>query len=599
MKTSGAQRGRILSDLWWSLALAWDCSPGLLSAIVLAGVVRGLTPVGLAIAGREIVNAVAAGVQTGSAPAGLPFWIGVGLGVAILDSIARSSNALCSALMEQKLDLRINSDILAHADELELSRFEDPRFQDTLARARDNVSRNFIKCLTDAMTAFSDALQALSLIGLLVRIDPLIVLLVLPLGLPYLLHQWKFSRMRRELIYTRSRKSRWTHYFIRQLTTQQAAPEVKALGLGPLLRERYREIADAFLTQDRRIQQHKFVFDVAYIIVSTAAAYMAFFRVAVGTLAGRTTVGDVAIFGGAALRLAVTIEDMVNHVAAVRERVQHAANLREFLEIEPDTTRAHGPMPATCRGDIELQDVTFHYPGSPTPALRNVSFKIRAGETVALVGENGSGKTTLAKLVSGLYEPTAGRVLLDGRALGTLPREFLRRHIAIVFQEYARYEATAADNIAYGDWELSRQDPDLVRRAAALAGIEGLIRTMPHTYDTMLGREFGEFTLSVGQWQQLALARAVAKKSAVLVLDEPTASLDALAERRLADHFADIADGRTTILVSHRFSTIGIADRIVVLADGRVVEQGTHDELLVANGRYTELHDTYRAQVRR
>jgi ATP-binding cassette subfamily B protein len=246
---------------------------------------------------------------------------------------------------------------------------------------------------------------------------------------------------------------------------------------------------------------------------------------------------------------------------------------------------------------VEFQNVTFNYPGSAKPALQGVSLKIRAGEIVALVGENGSGKTTFAKLLMGLYEPGLGHVLLDGRVIGTLPREFLRRNVSILFQDYARFEATAAENIAYGDWDRSSADPGLVRRAAARAGVENLIGTMPRKYDTMLGREFGEFTLSIGQWQQIALARAVAKEAMVLVLDEPTASLDPLAERRLVAHFAQIARGRTTILISHRFSTIDIADRIIVLADGHVVEQGSHEELIAARGQYARLHDTYRAHA--
>lgn len=588
----------MLSDLWWSFTLAWKCSSSLVIWIVVTALARGLTPVAMAITGRGMVNAVSYAIQTGTTPTSLQWWIAAGLGIAILESVSRFANLLWVTLLEQKLELRINSDILAHADELELWHFEDPRFQDTLDRAREHVAKNLLKSFTATVAALIDTIQVVTLVVLLAAIVPIILVFIVPLSVPYLLYQWNFSKRRAALIHSRARKSRWTRYFIRQLTTSQAVAEVKSLGLAPVLRQQYTDIVSAFLREDRGIHLRKFRFDVIYVVVSTTAAYAAFFRVAIETLGGRMTVGDVAIFGAAALKLATGVQSLVNHCAWVREHVHHASNLREYLDIPPAERQWRGETPAGCRGEFELQDVTFSYPGSDSPALSGISLRIRAGETVALVGENGSGKTTLAKLLAGLYEPSAGRVLLDGRPIGTLSREFLRRHVSMVFQEYARYEATVAENIAYGDWKRSLNDSRLTRRAAALAGVEDLIAAMPRGYDTTLGREFGEYTLSVGQWQQLALARAMAKDAAVLVLDEPTASLDALAERRLAEHFAEIAKGRTTVLISHRFSTIGIADRIIVFADGRIVEQGTHEELLVANGRYAELHDTYHSPLR-
>lgn len=587
-------RRRILNDIAWCFGLAWSCSPWLLSLIGSTALLRGLAPVGLAIAARGIVNAVVQGPQAGDASASLSWWMAAGLSVAIVDSLSRCVSRVGVTLLEQKLDFRINSDILEHAGKLELAHFEDPRLQDTMARARDQVAKSFIKCLNSAVRAFSGAIQVVSLVGLLVRISPP-VLFIVPLGLPYLWHQWKYSKRRLELVYTRGRRSRWTDYFVRQLTTHQSVPEVKVLGIASLLKDRYRKIAEAFVGQDRAIHLRRLRFDVVYVIVSTIAAYLAFYRVAVDAVAERLTVGDVAVFGGAAIRLATTIDNVVVHTARVREYVHHAANFREFLEVRPDRRPALCRPPAACRGEIELRRVTFKYAGSPTPVLQDVSLHIRPGETIALVGENGSGKTTLMKLLAGLYAPTMGRVFLDGHDVSTLSPEFMRRHVSIVFQEHGRYEATAEENIAYGDWDRCREHPELVRRGAALAGIEHLIEMMPQGYETMLGREFGEFTLSVGQWQQLAVARALVKESAVLVLDEPTASMDAIAERRLVKRFAEIARGRTTILISHRLSTIRIADRIVVLAEGRVEEQGTHAELLVANGRYTRFHRTYRS----
>jgi ATP-binding cassette subfamily B protein len=279
------------------------------------------------------------------------------------------------------------------------------------------------------------------------------------------------------------------------------------------------------------------------------------------------------------------------------EKALHVSNLREFFSVQPRMRSAAGGPSPKGAGEIELKDVSFKYPGSDGWALRHMSMHIRAGETVALVGENGAGKSTLAKLIARLYDPCEGTVLFDGRDVRAIPLEDLHGRITFVFQNFGRYEATLSDNIGYGDWRRLLGDKEAIGKVAQSAGLGAMISRMPKGFDTMLGRAFGEFTLSGGQWQQVALARAFARDAVILILDEPTSNLDARAEYELFSHYRQIAEGRTTILISHRFSTVSIADRIFLVDRGQIVESGTHGELLAKDGHYASLYRLHRRQM--
>jgi len=280
------------------------------------------------------------------------------------------------------------------------------------------------------------------------------------------------------------------------------------------------------------------------------------------------------------------------------EKTLYISNLIEFFNISPQISPLHGKSLSSCRGEIALQSVTFTYPGTQQPAVEEVSLRIKAGETVALVGENGAGKTTLVKLIARLYEPQKGTVLFDGHDIQTLSLDFLYQQLSFVFQNFGRYEATVADNIAYGDWARLREQKQEIKDIAQHSGIHKMVSGLPQDYDTRLGRMFGESTLSGGQWQQIALARAFARKNAkLLILDEPTANLDARSEYNLFCRFKEHARGRTTILISHRFSTVSMADRIIVLEQGRVVEEGSHQTLIEKEGLYANLYRLHQLQM--
>ena len=438
----------------------------------------------------------------------------------------------------------------------------------------------------------SNLLQITSLLAIVVAIEPLVLLVVVPAAIPYLRFQWNLTRNRYELERSRATKRRWTQYFVSGLTDSTSVPEAKILDLAPLMIAKFRELMTEFRDQDYRLLLRSARAAAIFSGLSTTALYALFARVAIGVLKGTSTMGDLAIFGAAAARLRTTLESEISATANLLEQMLNISDIRELLEEQPRVVSASTtPAPQQYRGEIELDHVSFTYDGSPEPALQNLSLTIKAGETLALVGENGSGKTTLAKLLVRFYDPTAGCVRLDGRDLKEIDPKDLQSQISFVFQNFGRYEASVAENISYGDWRRLMDEDEQIKGVATKAGIDGMIGRLPDGYDTRVGRKFGGYDLSGGQWQRLALARAFARQASIVILDEPTSNLDANSEYELFVRCRDLARGRTTILVSHRFSTVRIADRIVVLERGRIVEIGSHDELLRKAGHYTRLYD--------
>jgi ATP-binding cassette subfamily B protein len=324
---------------------------------------------------------------------------------------------------------------------------------------------------------------------------------------------------------------------------------------------------------------------------TTAALFILFARLALRVLRGTSTLGDLAIFGVASGRLRTTLENQVNAVAGIREETLNVSDLRQLMAARASIVATSGARATErVRGEIEFDEVSFTYPGSTDPVLRDLSLTIRAGETLALVGRNGSGKSTLTKLIARFYDPTSGCVRLDGHDLRDIDPDDLRSHLSFVFQHFGRYEATVADNIGYADWRRLLGETDAIGRAVTDAGLGDMIRSLPDGVDTIVGRKFGRFDLSDGQWQRVAAARAFARLAPIVILDEPSSNLDTIAQRELASHFRALVNRRTTIIISHRLSTIRIADRIAVMQYGRIVEIGTHDELLKKGGHFANLY---------
>ena len=588
----------LLGSARWALAVAWSTSAPLVTAAVAVAVVEGLIPAALAVTARGLVNTTAAAVRGGSSDVrALAGWLALGFALTVLDGILRQANTLVTQRFRDDVNARVTSDVLRHASELDVAFFEDPRSQDMLQRANDNPAERIARFVGAVIGCGSSGVQVAALLALLLSIEPLIILVLLLAALPYLRFQWHLATRQHALEMSRTTKRRWTSYFVSRLTDRGSIAEVRILGLAPLLIDRFRKLMAEFRDQDKQLYVHGFAGSALFVLGTTTAIYAMFVRVAYRVFTAKLTIGDLAIFGGATTRLRNTLESLILMLSATMEHTLYIDNIIAFLNVRP---AAKGPASRAVPDrdiEIEFDEVSFTYPGSQERAVDGVSLRIAAGETVAIVGENGAGKTTLVKLIARLYDPEAGRIILNGVDLRELSREALQQRIALVFQGFGRYEASVADNIAYGDWRRMLDDRDGVCRVAREAGVHEMIAALPQGYDTTVGRLFGEHDLSGGQWQKLAVARAFARDAALLILDEPTSNLDARAEYELFCRFRDLARGRTTIIVSHRFSTVSMASRILVMDRGRLVESGTHDELLALAGSYAELYHLHRRQM--
>jgi ATP-binding cassette subfamily B protein len=596
---SDAGARETLRHIRWAFGICRTTSPALYAAFWLNALVGTVFPAGAALAVRGLVNAVNDGLSDAAAfqPRDVYLWLLLGFVMTVGTVVTGSANRYLARRFEIDLHYRLHLDILRHNDAMAFASFENPHFHDALRRAQDSPEAHVARCLSFTLDLSTRGVQVLSLMAILFVIEPILFLLLVPVGIPYLLFEWRLSRRQFDEVDARVEKQRWIGYHTGVLSGEQQAAEIRLLGLGPLFIERCRALMEEFRDLRAKYQRFEFLGNLVFALFSVVAVYLAMSRAAFSIVDGRLTIGDLAIYGSAAAQLRALVEGSIALIVSLRWEILHIGNLRVFLALPPEELRPVAVRRPSLSGGIAFRNVTFTYPGAAEPTLSNLSFAIEPGETVGLVGDNGAGKTTIAKLIARLHDPTDGAVLFDGVDARDLDGGDLRRHVTCLFQHFGRYAASAADNIAFGDWERLLGDDARIETVARAAGVHDLISAMPQGYRTLLGRLFGKHEPSGGQWQQLGIARAIARDARILILDEPTANLDIDTEYRLFLRYRALAEGRTILLISHRFSTVRMADRILVLDAGHVVEGGSHDELVRLNGRYAALYDLHRRHL--
>ena len=600
-----------LKNLRPFLTMVWRTSRSLTVASLLLRLARALLPVITLYVGKLIIDDVVMLVQMPDKPGTLPEWIASGLlnwlgfllvaefGLAVIADILGRVVSLIDSLLSERVSNASSVRLMQHAAKLDLEDFEDAEFQDQLERARRQTSGR----MTLMGQLFSQAQDIVTVVsfaaGLIIYAPWLIVLLLLAL-VPAFLGEAHFNAQSYSLDYARTPERRELDYVRQTAASVETAKEVKIFGLNTFLIDRYVRLATDFYAANRRLALRRASWGGLFTAMGTIGYYLAYAYIVWRTLTGEFSIGDLTFLAGSFRRLRTLLEGLLASFSSTAGQALYLDDLFSFFEVKPEILSPDDPrpFPQPIRQGFVFEDVGFRYPGAERWAVHHLSFTLNAGEVVALVGENGAGKTTLVKLLTRLYDPDEGRILLDGHDLREYDLDALRGNMGVIFQDFVRYNLSAADNIAVGRIE-ARDDRARIERAASRSQADEVIAKLPAGYEQMIGKRFRNgVELSGGEWQKIAIARAYMREAEVLILDEPTAALDARSEYEVFRRFKELSHGKTAILISHRFSSVRMADRILVLADGKVEAAGTHEELVSQPGRYAELFELQAAGYR-
>ena len=596
------------------LKLIWQTSRALTTGDLLLRLVRALLPVATLYVGKLIIDQVILLTHSPGAPDTFKGWLASGrldhlgwllaaeFSLAVLSDLLGRIVSLFDSLLSEQFTNATSVRLMEHAATLDLEDFEDSELQDKLERARRQTTGR----MTLMGQLFGQAQDVVTIIsfaaGLVVYAPWLIALLILAL-VPAFLGEAHFNAQSYSLDSTRTPQRRELDYVRQTGASVETAKEVKIFGLNSFLIDRYRALAAAFYQENRKLAARRAGWGGLLTAIGTVGYYVAYAFLAWRTLRGDFSIGDLTFLAGSFRRLRTLLEGLLIGFSQVAGQALYLDDLFSFFEIEPEIVSPTPPdtalpFPSPIRQGFTFEDAGFRYPGAERWAVRHLSFTLQAGEVLALVGENGAGKTTLVKLLARLYDPDEGRILLDGFDLREYDLDALRANIGVIFQDFVRYHLTAAENIAVGRIE-ARDDRARIVAAAERSLADEVIEKLPEKYDQIIGKRFKKgVDLSGGEWQKVAIARAYMRDALLLILDEPTAALDARSEFEVFQRFKELSEGKTAVLISHRFSSVRMADRILVLAGGQVEAMGTHEELLAARGRYAELFELQAAGYR-
>lgn len=590
---------RYLPALFREIAAA---SPRLLAASLALRLVAAFLPILSLYLAKLILDGIVAEHARPASEAGLADWladpararlailVAAELGLALLSDLTGRLASLTETLIGDLYANAASVRLMAHAASLDLAQFEDSAQQDRLERARRQVSGR-TGLIGTVFGQFQALVTLASLTAGVAAFTPWLVVLIAAALVPALLNEWHFTKAGYRLAWIRSPERRRIDYLRYLGASVETAKEVKLFGLSGYITALYAGLAKDLLAENRALATARARWGFAFASLGTLAYYAAYAVIVWRTVAGAFSIGDLAFLAGAFQRLRGGIEGLLLGLTQISGQAQYLDDFFSFFAIRPEirSPAQPAPVPSPIRDGLVFEDVGYRYPGTDTWALRGLSFAVRAGETVALVGGNGAGKTTIVKLMTRLYDPHEGRVLLDGLPLGAYDLDALRARVAAIFQDFVRFDLTAGENVAVGRIEAAG-DQDRIAAAAVRGLAAPVIARLPQGYAQPLGKRFaGGLDLSGGEWQKVALSRAYMREAEILILDEPTAALDARAEHDVFARFRELSAGRTAVLISHRFSTVRMADRILVLEGGRLLEEGSHAALMARGGRYAEL----------
>ncbi|WGV27944.1 ABC transporter ATP-binding protein [Halotia branconii] len=577
-----------------AIGLVWNTSRFLTIILATLTLAAGLLPAAIAYLGKLIVDAVVLASQSdGGSFVNISrplLYVGLeAIAVALLAGCQRGLS-ICQSLLRVLLGQKVNVLILEKALTLDLRQFEDSEFYDKLTNARREASVRPLSLVTRTFGLVQSGLSLITYGALLVNFSVWAVIVLILAAMPAFIAETKFAGQAFRLFSWRAPETRQQHYIENLLAREDFATEVKLYQLGEMLLSRYHNIFNQLYGEDRNLTLRRGLWGYLLSLVSTAAFYIAYAWIVVETVLGRISLGDMTMYLIVFRQGQSTFSSALTSIGGMYEDNLYLSNLYDFLEEEVPQPWGQATIGINPQDGIRFENVSFTYPGSSRPALRNISLHLKPGEKLAIVGENGSGKTTLIKLLTRLYTPDSGRIFLDGLDLQEWDVDVLRRRIGVIFQNFVRYQFTVGENIGIGDVE-HIEDQIRWQNAAQKGMAQPFIEQLPEDFRTQLGRWFkGGQELSGGQWQKIALARAFMRNRAdILVLDEPTSAMDAQAEFDIFNHFRSLTQEQMVFLISHRFSTVRMADKIAVIENGEVVEQGTHEELLKNQGRYAKL----------